>query len=39
MVEAAAVTLGQSYPRMAFRTSITGILPGAHPYPWNLRRA
>jgi peptide/nickel transport system substrate-binding protein len=39
MEEAATIPLGQFYPRMAFRTSITGILPGAYPYPWNVRPA
>jgi peptide/nickel transport system substrate-binding protein len=39
MTDAAAVPLGQSYERTAFRTSITGILPGARPYPWNVRPA
>jgi peptide/nickel transport system substrate-binding protein len=39
MTDAAAVPLGQSYERTAFRTSITGLLPGARPYPWNVRRA
>ena len=39
MADAGTVPLGQSFERTAFRTSITGILPGARPYPWNVRRA
>ncbi|MBS0644785.1 MAG: ABC transporter substrate-binding protein [Proteobacteria bacterium] len=37
--EAASIPLGQSYERTAFRTSITGILPGNKAYPWNVRPA
>jgi peptide/nickel transport system substrate-binding protein len=37
MTEAASIPIGQSYERTAFRTSVTGILPGAKPYPWTVR--
>ena len=33
------VPLGQFVIRTAFRRDITGILPGASPFPWNVRRA
>jgi peptide/nickel transport system substrate-binding protein len=39
MEDVAAVPLGQAFERTAFRKSITGILPGARPYPWNVRPA
>jgi peptide/nickel transport system substrate-binding protein len=39
MMEAPTIPLGQPYERTAFRKSITGILPGARPYPWNVRPA
>lgn len=34
---AATVPLGQIYARYAFRRSITGVLTGTVPYPWNVR--
>jgi peptide/nickel transport system substrate-binding protein len=39
MLEVPTIPLGQPYERTAFRKSITGILPGARAYPWNVRRA
>jgi peptide/nickel transport system substrate-binding protein len=39
MTEVPTIPLGQPYDRTAFRKSITGILPGARPYPWNVRPA
>jgi peptide/nickel transport system substrate-binding protein len=39
MTEVPTIPLGQPYERTAFRKSITGILPGARPYPWNARPA
>ena len=38
MQEVATIPLGQFYLQTAFRSSITGILEGGAPYPWNLRR-
>ncbi len=35
----ASIPLGQSYIRTMFRNSITGVLQGAAPYPWNVRPA
>ena len=35
----ATIPLGQSYIRTMFRTSITGVLQGGAPYPWNVRPA
>ncbi len=37
--EAATIPLGQSFDQTAFRTRITGIIPGARPYPWGVRPA
>ncbi|HYF08305.1 MAG TPA: ABC transporter substrate-binding protein [Acetobacteraceae bacterium] len=37
--EVSFVPLGQFVIRTAFRRDITGVLPGASPYPWNVRRA
>lgn len=37
--EVATVPLGQWYGKTAFRRSITGVLPGVSPYPWNVRPA
>jgi peptide/nickel transport system substrate-binding protein len=39
MSEVATIPLGQWYGRTAFRRSITGVLPGVSPYPWNVRPA
>ena len=39
LTEAATIPLGQNYEQTAWRTSITGILPGNRPYPWNVRPA
>ena len=39
MEEVATVPLGISYPRTAYRKSITGVLQGVAPYPWNVRPA
>lgn len=36
--EASTVPLGQFTIRTAFRSSLTGILPGSSPYPWSVRR-
>jgi len=37
MREAPTIPVGQWYGKTAFRKSITGILAGAAPYPWNVR--
>jgi peptide/nickel transport system substrate-binding protein len=39
MSEVATIPVGQWYGKTAFRNSITGVLPGAAPYPWNVRPA
>lgn len=39
MEDVAIVPLGQWFGRTAFRRSITGVLPGGSPYPWNVRPA
>lgn len=36
---AATIPLGMIYPRWAFRKSITDVLQGTVPYPWNVRPA
>ena len=37
--EAPTLPLGQFTIRTAYRSSLTGILEGTAPYPWNVRRA
>ena len=37
--EVATVPLGQFFLKTAYRSSITGILQGIGPYPWNVRPA
>jgi peptide/nickel transport system substrate-binding protein len=37
--EVSFVPLGQFVIRTAYRSSLTGILQGSAPYPWNVRRA
>ena len=37
MAEAGAILVGQYYGKTAFRKSITGVLQGVSPYPWNVR--
>ena len=37
--EVSTVPLGQWYGKTAFRRTITGVLPGVSPYPWNVRPA
>jgi peptide/nickel transport system substrate-binding protein len=37
--EVPTVPLGQFFIRTAYRTSITGVLEGPRPVPWNVRRA
>ena len=32
------IPLGQMFQNMAYRANLTGMLKGASPYPWNLRR-
>ena len=39
MDEVAIVPLGQWFGHTAYRRSITGVLPGGAPYPWNVRPA
>ena len=39
MSEVATIPLGISYPKTAYRRSITGVLQGVAPYPWNVRPA
>jgi peptide/nickel transport system substrate-binding protein len=39
MSEVATIPLGQWYGKTAFRRTITGVLPGVSPYPWNVRPA
>ena len=38
MDEVSTVPLGMVIPRTALRRSLTGLLPGAAPYPWGIRR-
>ena len=38
MDEVSTVPLGMVVPRTALRRSLTGLLPGAAPYPWGIRR-
>jgi peptide/nickel transport system substrate-binding protein len=37
MAEVATIPVGQWYGKTAFRRSITGVLQGVSPYPWNVR--
>jgi peptide/nickel transport system substrate-binding protein len=37
--QAPIIPLGQSFLSAAYRTNLTGVLDGASPYPWNVRRA
>ncbi len=37
MTDVACVMVGQWYGKTAFRRSITGVLQGMSPYPWNVR--
>lgn len=39
MTDVATVPVGQWYGKTAFRRSITGVLQGISPYPWNVRPA
>jgi peptide/nickel transport system substrate-binding protein len=39
MTDAGAILVGQYYGKTAFRKSITGVLQGVSPYPWNVRPA
>ena len=39
MADAGAILVGQYYGKTAFRKSITGVLQGVSPYPWNVRPA
>ena len=39
MSEVATVPLGINFSKTAFRSSITGVLQGVAPYPWNVRPA
>jgi peptide/nickel transport system substrate-binding protein len=39
MTDAATVVVGQWFGKTAFRNSITGVLQGVAPYPWNVRPA
>jgi peptide/nickel transport system substrate-binding protein len=39
MTDVATVPVGQWYGKTAFRRSITGVLQGVSPYPWNVRSA
>lgn len=39
LADVSFVPLGQFVIRTAFRRDITGILPGASPFPWNVRRS
>jgi peptide/nickel transport system substrate-binding protein len=39
MSEVATVPLGINYTKTAYRSSITGVLQGVAPYPWNVRPA
>jgi len=39
MTDVAVIPVGQWYGKTAFRRSITGVLQGVSPYPWNVRPA
>ncbi len=39
MTDVGATMVGQWYGKTAFRKSITGVLQGVSPYPWNVRPA
>jgi peptide/nickel transport system substrate-binding protein len=39
MDELPYVTLGQWFGKTAYRKSITGVMQGLAPYPWNVRPA
>jgi peptide/nickel transport system substrate-binding protein len=39
MMEVATIPLGINYGKTAYRRSITGVLQGVAPYPWNVRPA
>ncbi|WP_158746456.1 ABC transporter substrate-binding protein [Acidisphaera sp. L21] len=39
MTEVATVPLGINFTKTAYRNSITGVLQGVAPYPWNVRPA
>ena len=39
MTDVATIPVGQWYGKTAFRRSITGVLQGVSPYPWNVRPA
>ncbi len=39
MSEVATVPLGINFSKTAYRSSITGVLQGVAPYPWNVRPA
>jgi peptide/nickel transport system substrate-binding protein len=39
MTDVATVPVGQWYGKTVFRRSITGVLQGVSPYPWNVRPA
>jgi len=39
MTDVGATMVGQWYGKTAFRRSITGVLQGVSPYPWNVRPA
>jgi peptide/nickel transport system substrate-binding protein len=39
MDQVAIVPLGQFFGRTAYRRTVTGVLPGGAPYPWNVRPA
>jgi peptide/nickel transport system substrate-binding protein len=39
MSEVGTIPLGMWFGRTAYRRTITGVLPGAAPYPWNVRPA
>lgn len=39
MTDVATVPVGQWYGKTAFRRSVTGVLQGVSPYPWNVRPA
>jgi peptide/nickel transport system substrate-binding protein len=39
MTDVGTIVVGQWYGKTAFRKSITGVLQGVAPYPWNVRPA
>ena len=39
MAEVATIPLGINYAKTAYRKTITGVLQGVAPYPWNVRPA